>query len=226
MDIFLDAFDASRIRVGQDQLIQLFNQLCVPRESHIDFWELWKMLLPDLSEDGLKVTNYLWNTLNPQKQPEISLAKMKNRFFGKFDPDVQRHKKQERDVENQFIRHLDTYCQVGISGGGKISKREFDGFMRCWSFCCENERDFLMRAVECFRLNEFIDEFGIDGTAGTKSDRGWRKEWNRQSRQSEPVEKEKNAQRSTWGNFTEGKREVYHSRRGRSAYGGDRSKRK
>lgn len=222
----LDAFEASRLRVEQNRLVHFFNELCDPQESHVDFWFLWNMLLPELSGDSTEVTGYLWNTLNPQKQPEISLAKMKNRFFGKFDPDVQRHKKQERDVENQFIRYLDTYCQVGLSGGGKISKREFDGFMRCWAFSCDDERDFLMRIVECFRLNEFIDKFGIDGTAGQNNQSGWRKEWSRQELPKSSSHRGNNRQESTWGNFTEGKEEIVQSRRGRSAYGGNRSRQK
>jgi hypothetical protein len=144
---------------------------------------------------------------------------MKNRFFGKFDPDVQKRKKQERDVENKFIRNLDTYCQVGITGGGNIDKREFDGFMKCWAFSCENEREFLMRLVECFRLSQFSQKYGIHGTVGNEVNQGWRKEWGRQKTEYQEEEKEK---KSTWGNFTQGKEEIYHSRRGKSAYGRER----
>lgn len=204
-----------------------FGQLCPPRQSAVDFWDIWERLLPPLSKDGAEVTGYLWNTLNPQKQPEVSLSKLKNRFFGKFDPDVQRRQKQERDVENTFIRHLDTFCQVGISGTGKVDRREFDGFMRCWAFSCENERDFLMRAVECFRLNDFIGRFGIDApesqVAAEGGGGGWRKEWGRGSGRGPSRVEEK---KSTWGNFTRGKDEVARSRRGRSAFGGERYKRK
>lgn len=226
LDILLAAFDASRLRVPEQQLVQLFNQICSPRESYVDFWMLWGVLLPELSSDAVSVTGYLWNTLNPQKQPEISLAKMKNRFFGKFDPDVQKRKKQERDVENQFIRYLDTYCQVGMSGGGRISRREFDGFMQCWAFSCENERDFLMRVVECFRLNEFIDKFGIDSEPSNDKQGGWRKEWNRREQPTSHSRRNSGRPQPAWGNFTEGKREIKQSRRGRSAYGGDRFNRK
>jgi hypothetical protein len=205
----------------------VFNHLCDPQDSEINFWDLWNFILPDLSEDGVKIGNYLWNTLNPQKLPEISLSKMKNRFFGKFDPDVQKKKKQERDIENQFIRNLDTYCHVGISGNGNITKQEFDGFMKCWAFSCENERGFLMRLVECFRLSQFSSKYGIYGTVGNEINQGWRKEWDQEAPKSRPYQsREETEKKSTWGNFTQGKDEVYHSRRGKSAYGRDRYKRK
>ena len=229
LDILIDAFKISRINVSEEDLIQFFNYLCDVNDDFVKFWDLWGLLLPNLSEDGTKISNYLWSSLNPGKSPEIPLSKMKNRFFGKFDPDVQTRKKQERDIENKFIRNLDTYCQVGMIGGGNIDKREFDGFMKCWAFSCENERDFLMRLVECFRLNKYSDKYGIHGSIGNSNNKGWRKEWdtgrsgsNRHGRRGEDIEEKK----STWGNFTEGKDEIYHSRRGRSAYGRDRFERK
>ena len=216
--MFILAFEENRIRVPEKDIVTIFNTLCNRGESTIKFQFLWQVLLPPLSENGVMITSYLWNTLNPQKLPEFSLSKMKNRFFGKFDPDVQKRKRQEREVENEFIRNLDTYCQVGVTGGGKICKEEFDGFMKCWAFTSDTERQFLMRVVECFRLNEFSAEFGIEGTVGNEVNQGWRKEWGeRQEREEERQVKQSRG--NTWGNFTEGKDEIKRSRRGRSAYG-------
>lgn len=229
LDIFLNAFDASRIKASQQDLIAIFNFLCPSHKDVIDFWSLWDLLLPNLTEKGKEITDYLWNTLNPQKDPEVNLSKMKNRFFGKFDPDVQKRKRQEREVENEFIRNLDTYCQVGMTGVGKISKQEFDGFLKCWYFVSENERDFLMRVVECFRLSNFINEYGINSRgnmeASQSSKRDWGSRGNMQSLTSYNTRDLEQSKGSAWGNFTEGKEEIKYSRRGRSTYGRERFKR-
>ena len=215
-DLFILAFEQNRIKVPEKDIVTIFNTLCERGKDTITFQYLWRVLLPNLSENGVMITSYLWNTINPQKLPEFNLSKMKNRFFGKFDPDVQKRKRQEREVENEFIRNLDTYCQVGVTGGGKICKEEFDGFMKCWAFTSDSERQFLMRVVECFRLNEFTGEFGIEGTVGNEVNQGWRKEWGQ--RQEREV---KQSRPDTWGNFTQGKEEIKRSRRGRgkSVYG-------
>ena len=206
----------------------IFNTLCERGKNTLKFQLLWSVILPNLSENGLMITSYLWNTINPEKFSEFNLSKMKNRFFGKFDPDVQTLKRKERDVENEFIRNLDTYCQVGITGTGKICKEEFDGFMKCLSFTSKNERQFLMRIVECFRLNEFSAEFGIKGTAGNEINQGWRKEWgDRQEKQTSNAfqKRQESNVESNWGHFTQGKEEIKRSRRGRSAINYNEKKR-
>lgn len=219
-EILFSAFDASRIKASPSDLTAVFMYLDISGKNQIDFWSFWNFLLTDLSEKALEIINYLWNTLNPSKQPEVTLSKLKNRFFGKFDPDVQSRKRQEREVENEFIRNLDTYCQVGLSGGGKISKQEFDGFMKCWSFACDDERDFITRVVECFRLSEYTREFGFKATDFGGS--GWRREWGTRESQESKSSKYKSGleqqKGSMWNQFMNNQDEVKYSRRGKSTH--------
>jgi hypothetical protein len=217
--MLLNAFSGTRIKASESDLMIMLEYLAQPGESHADFWDFWDLLLPTLSDKAIEIIGYLWNTLNASKDPEINLSKMKNRFFGKFDPDVQSHKRQERQVENEFIRYLDTYCQVGLTGVGKISKQEFMGFMKCWNFACEDEGRFLTKLVECFRLSEYTREFGIGASKNRTGGSGWRKEWGTQSSRSSRFDSQlEESKGSMWGNFTQGKEEIKHSRRGRSTY--------
>ena len=82
------------------------------------------------------------------------MSKMKNRFFGKFHPDVISQKKDSRRVETDFIKDLDVYTQVFSNESNRLVRKEFDLFMSMWEFELGDQGRFMEIVVECFRLSE------------------------------------------------------------------------
>ena len=135
-----------------------FQALTSSSTDLLNLDRFWKSILNNKSEKVTRVSQYLWNVLDPKKESLIPISKLKNRFFGKFHPDVQKMERKAREVENEFIKNLDMHNLLAITERSQISKHQFDDFISCWFLCTPTEEEFLTIFVECFRLSDFTNE--------------------------------------------------------------------
>ena len=135
----------------------VFAIMAGPKNPMLKVQEFWDQLLGDNSAMNQKLCNVLWNSLDTKKAGQVVISRMKNRFFGKFHPDVHVGKAEARNVETDFIRDLDIYTQVFSGDSGRFARQEFDLFMRMWAFELDDQARFMEVVVECFRLSEIAE---------------------------------------------------------------------
>lgn len=118
----------------------------------------WSEILSPLSHQRQKIISHLWENLNIKNENRVSLVRFKNRFFGKFHPQVVSGKKKASEIENEVLQNIDFHGQIFGNTENFTEWKQFYDFMFCWSAVEENENNFLSILVDCFRLSEF---FGI-----------------------------------------------------------------
>ena len=159
MKDFIKCFEITRMKVDRIDLEILFEGLADKNNGKLCTDNFWATIFGEIPENVKRVADYLWGTLDPRKEGFIHLTKLKNGFFGKFHPDVQNKKREQKDVENEFIRNLDIHNQLATTIKEDIDQNQFRDFVLNWLFVEDDEEDFLVTFVECFRLSEFMGEF-------------------------------------------------------------------
>ena len=127
-------------------------------EDLLNIKEFWKYFWPSLSGERLKIVNHLWENLNVRAESKISISRLKNRYCGKFHPEVIDKNKTALECEEEFFFTLDFHGQLWNNRENFVDEKQFKDFMRCWSCSEQNDKKFLTILVDCFRLSAF---FGI-----------------------------------------------------------------